>query len=276
MSKFDSTLLQALEALEKAAKEFSKQQDFIDKQQIDDVLAAAQAMLNAAAEAQKYASEECAHYSQLLADKAAEAFKAALAEGVEQFAPDQFKEFFEQASAGYEEYIQPLLDKYQENIADNKTIVDNSSYIAIANLGMQIYNTSKEVYKLQDQMQPQERIMALAGTLLMCAGICLMIAALANPQIGIPLFATFAMVQVGVKLCQWSTKRLTNDAINDSLTSTAAKAKETEGLLENKKTHTKEPARTSLNFSSNNSTASQAEGPTIVEQCTKFIKNLFK
>lgn len=275
MPKFD---LKILEELENAVKEISAQQDLVDSQKIKEAVAAAQIMLAAAAAAQAQSQEELKSYSKLLADQSGEILKAAIAENIEQFAPEQFQSLFEQASEGYRDFIRPILDEYQKAPDSDSLQVDNHTYMAIASLGLQIYKTSKAVYALREEMEPKERIMALAGTLLMFAGVCLMIAAIANPQIGIPLFATITMVNVGITLCQQSTKRLKNEAVNTSLEIAADKAKQTSDVLNNRKPAVAaEPARTSLNFSnaSDPAASKKSEKPDFVQDCTNFIKKLF-
>lgn len=278
MVNFDAQLLDNMQAsvqniCEKATK--------VQKEEVAAALSAAHDLLAKAKEAAH--NEEMDNVKKFLASLAN--LTAQLQQKVRSFSPDnyvpeQYQSIYEQATGAYQEYIVPLLPVIQEQVENGKLPTSKTVWLAVAALGYQALSAGLEVIKFRNEMNPEEQLIALAGTVVMLAGVGLMIAAIANPQIGIPLVATLAIIMLGTKLCQKATFRLKNDEIKQSLEKTSQQIEETAIHCNfNREEAAALLKAQALTFSANapGSTPTSDAGyePSLVEKCTKQFKNFF-
>lgn len=118
-----------------------------------------------------------------------------------------------QLTKAYEDNIVPMLDTLEKS-ADK---LDSAT--PVISLGVAVLGTCKEINKYRDKMDTNEKIYAVCGTVLMFAGLGMLIAATINPTT-MPVIAAIAVVTLGVYMCQRSLERHKNleaRNINNSL-----------------------------------------------------------
>jgi hypothetical protein len=114
------------------------------------------------------------------------------------------KQILEQLSASYERHVVPMVQVLEKN----KDKLEAGS--AIAGLGAGVFNTCSKLYQYSDRMDTKEKICAVMGTVLMFAGIGMLIAATINPTT-LPVVAGITVVYLGFYLCHRAIQRHENE-----------------------------------------------------------------
>lgn len=115
--------------------------------------------------------------------------------------PDQF---LERLTGSYQQYIMPMVEEAQRIASSDAEL---RQWGMMAGLGIQVFNSCSEVVKFRKEMNTREKVYAMGGTILMVAGLGLLIASMANPQVSIPVVACLTIIALGCYLCQKAVKR---------------------------------------------------------------------
>lgn len=118
------------------------------------------------------------------------------------------QQILQQLNQAYSSHVEPMISELQSSLQSGERGNSNQleQLTMVAGLGQEIFHCCTEMYKYNPQMNTTEKIYSVLGTVLMFAGLGMLVAGIINP-VSVPLVASLTVVTLGCYLCKKSIDR---------------------------------------------------------------------